>query len=122
MGLDTNFAKAEVALESKNLDLDIAKTEYRSKKKKAKGEKEKGANPDPSPKATPPPLAVVKAAYKKAVKAVEAVKLVIIMEGAKAFKLYGNLLSEKARQPWEKIIKAHMTCAPWEDVYGVMHI
>ena len=43
------------------------------------------------------------------------------MKGAKTFELYGNLLSDKARQPWEKIIKAQVTCAPWEVVYGDMH-
>ena len=31
--------------------------------------------------------------------AVEAVKLAAITEGAKAFELYGNLLSDEARQP-----------------------
>eukprot|EP00804_Cyclotella_cryptica_P018736 CCRYP_007218-RA/>CCRYP_007218-RA protein AED:0.43 eAED:0.44 QI:0/0/0/1/0/0.5/2/0/225 len=36
--------------------------------------------------------------------------------GAKPFELYGNLLSDEARQPWEKIIKAQVTKAPWEDI------
>ena len=26
----------------------------------------------------------------------------------------------EARHPWEKIIKAQVTCAPWEDIYGVL--
>eukprot|EP00804_Cyclotella_cryptica_P004470 CCRYP_006868-RA/>CCRYP_006868-RA protein AED:0.63 eAED:1.00 QI:0/-1/0/1/-1/1/1/0/139 len=43
------------------------------------------------------------------------------MVGAKPFKLYGKLLSNKFRQPWEKIIKAQVTCAPWEDINGVPH-
>jgi hypothetical protein len=43
------------------------------------------------------------------------------MEGAKAFELYGNLLSNEARQPWEKIVQAQMTKSPWEDVHGVTH-
>jgi hypothetical protein len=42
-------------------------------------------------------------------------------EGAKAFKLYGNLLSNEARQPWERIIQAQMTKCPWEDIYRVTH-
>ena len=40
MALDANFKKAKVALESVNLDLDIAKSEFSSKKKKAKEHKE----------------------------------------------------------------------------------
>ncbi len=44
MGLDVNFKEAKVALNSANLDLDIAKTEYSSKrprniKHEKKGEK-----------------------------------------------------------------------------------
>ncbi len=39
----------------------------------------------------------------------------------KPFELYINLLSDKAQQPWEKIIKAQVTRAPWEDVYGETH-
>ncbi len=44
------------------------------------------------------------------------------MAGVKLFELYGNLLSNEARQPWEKIIKAQVTRAPWEDVKGVTHM
>jgi hypothetical protein len=36
-------------------------------------------------------------------------KLAVTREGAKAFKLYGNLLSDEARQPWEKILWAQVT-------------
>eukprot|EP00804_Cyclotella_cryptica_P016268 CCRYP_005734-RA/>CCRYP_005734-RA protein AED:0.39 eAED:0.81 QI:0/0/0/1/1/1/3/0/283 len=43
------------------------------------------------------------------------------MAGAKPFELYGNLLSDEARQPWEKIIKAQVTKALWEDIKGVLH-
>jgi len=43
------------------------------------------------------------------------------MEGAKAFELYGNLLSDEARQPWEKIVQAQTTKCPWEDIYGITH-
>ncbi len=53
--------------------------------------------------------------YKKDVKDVEAVKLTVTMAGVKAFKLYGNLLSNKAKQPWEKINKSQVSCAPLED-------
>ena len=41
------------------------------------------------------------------------------MEGVKAFKLYGNLLSDEARQPWEMIVQAGMTKCLWDDIYGV---
>ena len=54
-------------------------------------------------------LEAAKLACKKATQAVDAAKLVVMMEGAKAFELYGNLLSDEARQPWEKIIQAIMT-------------
>jgi hypothetical protein len=45
-------------------------------------------------------------AYEKAAQALDAVKLDATMEGAKAIELYGNLLSDEARQPWEKIDQA----------------
>ena len=48
--------------------------------------------------------------------AVEAVKLTVTMEGAKAFELYENIPSDEARQPWEKIIKAQVTHTPRKDV------
>eukprot|EP00804_Cyclotella_cryptica_P010128 CCRYP_018481-RA/>CCRYP_018481-RA protein AED:0.46 eAED:0.46 QI:0/-1/0/1/-1/1/1/0/116 len=35
---------------------------------------------------------------------------------SEALRLYGNLLSAETRQPWEKIIKAQVTKAPWEDI------
>ena len=39
----------------------------------------------------------------------------------KPFELYGNLLSDEARQPWKKIIQARRTKYQWEDNYGVTH-
>jgi len=42
-------------------------------------------------------------------------------EIAKAFELYGNLLSDEARQPWDKIIQAQTTKCPLKDIYGVTH-
>jgi len=54
-------------------------------------------------------------------KAVEAEKLAITTKGAKAFERYKNLFSGEARQTWEKITKAQVTRASWEDVYRVMH-
>ena len=55
----------------------------------------------------------------KGMKAVEAEKLAITTEGAKVFDLYSNRLFDKHWQPWEKIIKAQVTSAPWEDIYEV---
>jgi hypothetical protein len=66
-------------------------------------------------------LVAAKAAYKKALKATEAAKLAVTMAGATPFELYGNLLSDEARQPWEKIIKAQVTRAPWEGIKGHTH-
>ena len=34
----------------------------------------------------------------------------------KAFKLYRNLLSDEARQPWEKIVQVQTNKCPWVDV------
>ena len=64
---------------------------------------------------------MAKANYESATKALEAAKLTVTKAQAKAFKLYGNLLSDKARQPWKKIIKVQATHAPWEDIYGETH-
>eukprot|EP00804_Cyclotella_cryptica_P018780 CCRYP_007254-RA/>CCRYP_007254-RA protein AED:0.40 eAED:0.81 QI:0/0/0/1/1/1/2/0/299 len=49
-------------------------------------------------------------------------KLAVTTAGAKPFELYGNLLSDEAHQLWEKIIKAQVTRAPWEDMKGVPHM
>ena len=116
-GLDAGFKEAEVALKLVILNLDIATLEYSSKKKEAKEHKEKLI---PNSQATSL-VVVAKTTYKKAIRAMEAVNLVVAMAGANAFYLFGNHLSNEARQPWEKIIKRQVTCAPWEDVYGVMH-
>ena len=68
-----------------------------------------------------PTLANTKKAHEEAAKKVEEVKLAITMSGAKPFELYGNLLSDEARQPWEKILKTQMMQAPWEDVFRIPH-
>ena len=52
---------------------------------------------------------------------IEETKPDITTVGVKPFELYGNLLSNKARQPWEEVIKAQVTRAPWEDVFGNTH-
>jgi len=37
------------------------------------------------------------------------------------FQLYGNLLTDEARQPWEKIMKAQTDTIPQEDLRGEVH-
>jgi hypothetical protein len=44
-------------------------------------------------------LKAAKLAYEKTAQALDAVKLVIMTEGAKAYKLNENLLSDEAKQP-----------------------
>jgi hypothetical protein len=126
MGLDMDYAEAERAVEAAKLDAEIAKTEYatvRNSEKKKKGKQGEatgtsGTNPKP---VVSPELTAAKNAYKKAVKAIEAAKLSVTMAGTKPFELYGNLFSDEARQPWDKIIQSCMTRAPWEDIKGVTH-
>ena len=43
------------------------------------------------------------------------------MLGAQIFQLYGNLLTDEARQPWEKIVKAQTDTIPREDPCGEVH-
>ena len=62
-----------------------------------------------------------KKAHGDAAKQVEEAKLAVATAGAKPFELYANLLADEARQPWEKILKAQVMQAPWEDVFGVTH-
>jgi hypothetical protein len=102
-----------------NLDLDIKEEEYTqvctSERKKNKG------NPGEGVPAASESLVAAKTAYDKAKQALEAAKLAATTEIAKAFKLYGNLLSDEARPPWDKIVQAQTTKCPWEDIHGVTH-
>jgi len=88
---------------------------FAAQRKKSEGNKGESAP------AASESLVAAKSAYKKAAKALDAAKLVAMMEGVKAFKLYGNILSNETRQPWEKIVQAQMTKCPWEDIKGVTH-
>jgi len=88
---------------------------FASRRKKTK------ENPGESIPAASESLVAAKLAYQKARQAIDAAKLTTMMEIAKAFKPYGNLLSDEARQPWEKIVQVQMTKCPWEDIYGVAH-
>eukprot|EP00804_Cyclotella_cryptica_P003882 CCRYP_015754-RA/>CCRYP_015754-RA protein AED:0.44 eAED:1.00 QI:0/0/0/1/1/1/2/0/223 len=77
--------------------------------RKKKGNK--GDAPGTTAEAVPPALAEAKALYDKALKALEAAKLAVTMAGAKPFELYGNLLFNKAPQPWEKIQGPSDSCS-----------
>jgi hypothetical protein len=116
---DINFSKAEEAVVTATIDLGIRKEEYvqvcSTERKKNKG------NPGEGIPATSKSLAAAKTVYEKAKQTVEAVKLAAVTEGVKPFKLNGNLLSNEARQPWEKIVQAQATKCPWEDIFGVTH-
>ncbi len=107
MGLDTNYADATKALAAA---LDTAKMEYsqlaRAMKKKAKEQKEKDANPDLDTNAMLFFLAAAKSACNDAAAKVKETKLAVMMAGVISFELYINLLSDEARQPWEKVMKA----------------
>ncbi len=43
------------------------------------------------------------------------------MLGAQIFQLYGNLLTDEAHQPWEKIVKVQTDTISREDLHGVVH-
>ena len=43
------------------------------------------------------------------------------MLGAQIFQLYENLLTDEARQPWEKIVKVQTNTIPQEDLRGEVH-
>jgi hypothetical protein len=107
---DVKFLNAEEAVVNATPDLEIKKDEYvqvcSSKRKNTKG------NPGEGVPAASESLVAAKLAYNKAKQAVDAEKLAATMEGAKAFNFYGNLLSDEARQPWEKIVQAQTTKCP----------
>jgi hypothetical protein len=68
-------------------------------RKKSKG------NPGEGVPAATESFIAAKSAYSKTKQAVDAAKLTAATEGAQAFELYGNFLSNEARQPWEKIVR-----------------
>jgi hypothetical protein len=107
---DLKYLNAEEAVATANLDLDIKKEEYAqvctSERKKNKGNSGEGVP------AASESLVAAKTSYNKAKQALEATQLAATTEIAKAFKLYGKLLSNEARQPWEKIVWTQMTKCP----------
>ena len=71
-----------------------------------------------SPQAT---VVTAKAALEGARKARPKVQELVNKLGMQIFQLYGNLLIDKACQPWEKILKARTDTIPWEDLHGEVH-
>jgi hypothetical protein len=116
---DVKYLNAEEAVATANLDLDIKKEKYAqvhtSERKKIKGNSGEGVP------AASESLVAAKTAYNKAKQALEATKLAATTEIAKAFELYGNLLSDETRQPWDEIVQAQTTKCPWKDIHGVTH-
>ena len=143
LGLETKEAEAMMVLEAAYCKLDAAKTEYskltKETKQKAKDVRDRDENmsPESQKKAREPKNktnnsapdiiadAAVLDAAKKArddvAKKVKEAKLAVAMAVTKPFELYANLLSDEARQPWKKILKAQVTQAPWEDAFSVPH-
>ena len=99
---DIKCRDSEEAVETAVMDLDIKKEEY-AKVRASEKKKTRGNSGEDAPAASES-LVAARTAYEKAKQAVEAAKLAVTTEGAKAFELYGNLLSDEARQPWEKVI------------------
>jgi hypothetical protein len=104
---DIKFSSAKEAVATALVDMEIKKEDYvqvsSSERKKNKG------YPGESIPASSESLVAARSACKNAKQAVDAAKLDVRMEGAKAFELYGNILSDEARQPCEKIVQAQTT-------------
>ena len=70
-----------------------------------------------------PPAEVVatKAALELARKARNKAQERADMLGVQIFQLYGNLFTDEAHQPWEKIVKVQTDTIPREDLHGEVH-
>jgi hypothetical protein len=92
--LGVNFSKAQETVTNAACDLETAKETYAqvpsSEKKMENGSKGEATSADSEP------LDLAKVNHKKAAQAIAAAKLAITMEGAKAFELYANFLSNEA--------------------------
>jgi hypothetical protein len=62
-----------------------------------------------------------KAALDRAKKARNEVKEQVDMLCMQIVQLYGNLLTNEACQPWEKIVKIPTNTVTWEDLWGKVH-
>ena len=63
----------------------------------------------------------LKPAEKATTAAYDKVKAKTVSVTEQVFQLYSNLIAEKARQPWTKIISEQINAAPWNDIQGVEH-
>ncbi len=134
MELYIKFKEATAAVETAHLDLDIAKATLKEKKGdnddtpqqtgnavKVMTDKGKKSKKPEGEEALPAAIAVAKADVDKARKARNEVQARADVLGAQIFQLYGNLLTDEARQPWKKIVKEQTDTFPWEDLRGEVH-
>eukprot|EP00804_Cyclotella_cryptica_P028378 CCRYP_016438-RA/>CCRYP_016438-RA protein AED:0.40 eAED:0.79 QI:0/0/0/1/1/1/5/0/356 len=108
------------AVETAKIEAELAKQDYvtvRNAEKKKKGNKQEA--PGTTTEAASPALVEAKATYDKVLKALEdAASLSQRLERSPSSFME---TSSPTRHPWEKIIKAQVTKAPWEDIKGVPH-
>eukprot|EP00804_Cyclotella_cryptica_P003536 CCRYP_002154-RA/>CCRYP_002154-RA protein AED:0.39 eAED:1.00 QI:0/0/0/1/1/1/3/0/379 len=109
----TRTSRQPKAVETAKIEAELAKQEYVTKQ----GNKQEA--PGTTTKAVSPALVEAKAAYDKALKALEdaASPSQRLERSPSSF----METSSPTRHPWEKIIKAQVTKAPWEDIKGVPH-
>ena len=136
MELDTKFQEAMKAVESASLEVDLTKMQYKDELKKrerddssqqvagagkAASDKTKKSRRTEGEDSPPAEVVAAKAALEVARKARNEAQERADMLGAQIFQLYGNLLTDEARQPWEKIVKAQTDTIPREDLRGEVH-
>ena len=63
----------------------------------------------------------LKQTEKTATAAYEKAKAETALVAEQVFQLYCNLIMEKARQPWTKIMQEQVEATPWTDLQGVEH-
>ena len=124
--MDTKFLEASRALESVILDADVAAMHDKDELKaweddgasRATADKSKKTKDDVSP---PDKVIAAKVAIEAAWKAKNDAHDQAEVLGVWIFQLYGNLLTDEAHQPWEKIVKAQTDTVPQEELHGEVH-
>ena len=116
MELDTKFQKAAKAVKSAILEVDLTKMQYKDELKKrekddssqqvagtdkAASDKTKKSRRTEGEDSPPAKVVAAKAALEVARKARNEAQERADMLGMQIFQLYGNLLTDEARQPWE---------------------
>eukprot|EP00804_Cyclotella_cryptica_P001718 CCRYP_009081-RA/>CCRYP_009081-RA protein AED:0.37 eAED:0.89 QI:0/0/0.2/1/1/1/5/139/417 len=119
-GTPEQFLLHPKAVETAKIEAELAKQDYvtvRNAEKKKKGNKQEA--PGTTTEAASPALVEAKATYDKVLKALEdaASPSQRLERSPSSF----METSSPTRHPWEKIIKAQVTKAPWEDIKGVPH-